>query len=219
MVDMTATSVVSKSAWLELREERELVRDGYEFLDEKRVLLAAEILRQRDAYNVERKNFVNLAKRAREALVASVADLGLEGVQTYPVARLADGRVSISRRASAGLQLLAAEFEPGERRRATEPVQRSGAANDCQKLYRDLLELGAALAARSGNLMRLTSEYRRVERRVRALENIILPEIQQTMTYMEEHLDLNEQEEIIRVRYGARSDGEPQSGSAANNRD
>ena len=35
----------NRSTALELREERYLVREGYEFLDEKRMLLAAEILR------------------------------------------------------------------------------------------------------------------------------------------------------------------------------
>ena len=43
-------------------------------------------------------------------------------------------------------------------------------------------------------------EYRRTERRVRALENVVLPEIRRDLAAMEEHLDLNEQEEVIRVR-------------------
>jgi vacuolar-type H+-ATPase subunit D/Vma8 len=30
----------SRSAFLELKEERQLVREGFEFLDEKRVILA-----------------------------------------------------------------------------------------------------------------------------------------------------------------------------------
>ena len=56
------------------------------------------------------------------------------------------------------------------------------------------------LAASTANLARLAHEYRRTERRVRALENIVLPEIQRDIDIMEEHLELVEQEEVIRVR-------------------
>ena len=37
---LTATRIV----FLELKDERRMVREGYELLDEKRILLAAEIL-------------------------------------------------------------------------------------------------------------------------------------------------------------------------------
>jgi len=56
------------------------------------------------------------------------------------------------------------------------------------------------LAASGANLARLAHEYRRTERRVRALENIVLPEIHRDIDFMEEHLELVEQEEVIRVR-------------------
>jgi V/A-type H+-transporting ATPase subunit D len=40
----------TRSAALELADEHRLMRQGYEFLDEKRMLLATEILRQLRAY-------------------------------------------------------------------------------------------------------------------------------------------------------------------------
>jgi V/A-type H+-transporting ATPase subunit D len=55
------------------------------------------------------------------------------------------------------------------------------------------------LAEQVANLERLIGEYQRTERRVRALENVILPEIRSDLAMMEEHLDLNDQEEVIRV--------------------
>ena len=66
--------------------------------------------------------------------------------------------------------------------------------------FLELLEAAAPLAAITANLERLMGEYRRTERRVRALENVVLPEIREDLAAMEEHLDLNEQEEVIRVR-------------------
>jgi V/A-type H+-transporting ATPase subunit D len=47
MPELTRTQTASRSAFLDLQDEKRLVNDGYEFLDEKRILLAAELLRQR----------------------------------------------------------------------------------------------------------------------------------------------------------------------------
>jgi len=66
---------------------------------------------------------------------------------------------------------------------------------------------GAALvaeAARAANLRRLIDEYRRTERRARALENVLLPEIDHSLKFIEEQLDAVDQEEAVRVRNAAR---------------
>ena len=71
----------------------------------------------------------------------------------------------------------------------------------CAALFRDVLERGVRLAAVSANLERLMHEYRRTERRARALENVVLPEIDESVRFVEEQLDAVDQEEAIRVRY------------------
>ena len=40
----------TRSAFLELKDERDLIREGYEFLDEKRMIVAQEMLIQLAAY-------------------------------------------------------------------------------------------------------------------------------------------------------------------------
>ena len=65
---------------------------------------------------------------------------------------------------------------------------------------RRLLAGHASAAACEGNLRRLAREYRRTERRARALENVLLPEIDLSLRYIEEQLDALDQEEAVRVR-------------------
>ena len=65
--------------------------------------------------------------------------------------------------------------------------------------------LAAAEASSAGNLRRLAQEYRRTERRARALENVLLPEIDGALRFIEEQLDAVDQEEAVRVRNAARS--------------
>lgn len=205
MPEVAGNRSVSRSAWLELREEQKLVNDGYEFLDEKAILLAAEMLEMREAYAVSRAHFLALCDAAADELTSAVGALGLDGLQVYPAAGMHGPAIDIDERQCVGQTLLEARFV-GEHNVPSRPaVIRSGAAERSGTAFLDVLRAGAELAALSTNLERLAREYRRTWRRVRALENVVLPEIQAELSAMEEHLDLVEQEEVIRVRTAGRS--------------
>ena len=60
----------------------------------------------------------------------------------------------------------------------------------------------AALAALAGNLERLSIEYQRSVRRARALQDVILPELDRSITDIEGRLDELEQEDAIWMRQG-----------------
>jgi V/A-type H+-transporting ATPase subunit D len=200
MPELTRTATVSRSAFLELQDEQRLVNDGYEFLDEKRILLAAELLRQRNAWREAHTVFEDRWRDAAKALPVAAADQGLEGLQVHPPYSLEEARLDVGERPFVGQVLLEASMETGESDWSFEPVRASPEVRRCADAFRALLEAAAPLAAITANLERLMLEYRRTERRVRALENVVLPEIRQDLAAMEEHLDLNDQEEVIRVR-------------------
>ena len=141
-----------------------------------------------------------LGDRATEALAAAAADQGLDGLQVRPAASLADAKLDIVRVPFLGQEIVKAGFDPGETAMATMPVRDSPEVRHCIDAHMAIVTAGAALAAIAMNLKRLMHEYRRTERRVRALENVVLPETRRDIATMVEHLDLNEQEEVIRVR-------------------
>jgi V/A-type H+-transporting ATPase subunit D len=210
--ELTRTQTASRSAYLELQDERRLVNDGYEFLDEKRILVAAELLRQREAWREARAAFMRRWDAAAKILPAAVADQGLEGLQVHPRYTLAKASLEISGRPHIGQVMLEATLDAGSSELTRDPVRRSREVRSLAAAFRELLEAAAPLAAITANLERLMGEYRRTERRVRALENVVLPEIRADLVAMEEHLDLNEQEEVIRVRslqeFGGRNSGD-----------
>ena len=200
MPEPTRTQTASRSAFLDLQDEQRLVNDGYEFLDEKRILLAAELLRQREAWREARAAFMERWHEAAQALPAAAADQGLEGLLVYPRYSFDAARLDIEARPYVGQVMLEARMDVGETSLSRKPVRPSPEVRRCANAFRMLLEAAAPLAAITANLGRLMREYRRTERRVRALENVVLPEIRQDLAAMEEHLDLNDQEEVIRVR-------------------
>ena len=65
-----------------------------------------------------------------------------------------------------------------------------------------LLEAAAPLGAVAGNLERLSQEYRRSVRRARALQDVLLPELEREMAGVESALDEGERQEALAMRHG-----------------
>jgi V/A-type H+-transporting ATPase subunit D len=197
--------VATRVALLELRDERRLVQEGYELLDEKRVMLAAEILRQLRRHATLQERLAAHESAARVAFEAAVEMHGFDDLTVAPPRSLKFTPLLQDRRALLGIPLIEARLD---RQPASPPatgLPRSPELHACADAFLELVTDHAALAACAGNLRRLIAEYTRTERRAGALENVLLPEIDATLRFVEEQLDAVDQEEAVRVRNAGRS--------------
>lgn len=196
MSELTPT----RSAVLELRAERHGMQEGYHFLDEKRLVLAAEMLQELGRYERTRVAFEGAQGEAFRALQEATARHGLEGVQLYPALVADTLRLRAQRR-----QVLGVLVEDGELEAtwsAPPAAHPSPEAEHCRRAFADLLPLAVRLAAIRGNLERLLREYLRTARRARALEDVLLPEIDRSIGEIETALEDMDREEAVRVRSG-----------------
>jgi V/A-type H+-transporting ATPase subunit D len=83
-------------------------------------------------------------------------------------------------------------------------VDRSPEADACRGAFAALAALAAEVAASSANLERLDVEYRRAVRRARALQDVLLPELDRTIAELDTRLAELEQEDAIWMRQGCR---------------
>lgn len=132
---------------------------------------------------------------------AAVMHNGLNGLQVYPAASLDGTEFKQAARNFMGVTLVQNELSKENIADThTAPSNPSGKAQHCLQLFRDIVVQSAVLAGVSGNLYRLLAEYRVTERRLCALENVILPEIAPALcelsTYLEE-LDFEDAIEFI----------------------
>lgn len=194
------------SAFLELKEERAGMQEGYVFLDEKRLILAAEILAALRDYEAEMVAFRDAYRQAAEALRAAVARHGLEGLALYPAAALPCRDLRIEGRSVLGVRIERAIFETVLEATSATAVAASPEARACQRAFLDLIPRTIRLAVLVGNLERLRLEYTRTARRARALEDVLLPEIDEGLQLIDAALEELEREETVRVRQvGGRS--------------
>ncbi len=195
-MDVTPT----RSMALELNEERRAMHEGYVFLDEKCLLLAGEMLRELALYTERRRTFVATWERAVATLQAAAARHGLEGLQVYPPANLSATHVWRTPRSLMGVPLQDAEWL-GTPTGGAPAVDSSPEAETCRRTFGRMLAEAVPLAAVERNLERLHHEYRRAVRRARALQDVLLPELDRTVYEIETRLAELEQEDAIGMRH------------------
>jgi V/A-type H+-transporting ATPase subunit D len=197
----------TRAAILALKEERSVVAAAYNFLDEKRLLLAAELLHQLDRYQRLLAKTEALAGHAKQQLAAAVARHGLQGLGVYPAASL-EGMQLVARPHNfmgVALQETDLSLPAADSTLAAMASSPSVEAEACRAVFQEILQQSAALAEQSGNIHRLLVEYRLTERRARALENVILPEIDQALGDMTVHLEEMDLEDVIRAHVRGRA--------------
>ncbi len=193
---------------LELKDEQQLIGEGYQLLDEKRILLAAEIHRQLALLAALRRECTQLEESMRRSTLAALRRHGLEELSVYPPLTLAADRLQLRRSRLFGLQLLTAHFAsaahlaPAAQALHTRepPVNPTPEARACAEAHRQWLMRAVELAACCVNLRRLARDYVRTERRARAIENVLMPEVQSAIKFIDEQLEGMDQEEIARLR-------------------
>lgn len=190
----------TRAVVLELKEEQKAMHEGYVFLDEKCLLLAGEILRELARYAELDRALLGAHQAAILALQAAVARHGLDDLQVYPAQDQANANLVLATRSIMGVHLQDAAWHHADN--APPPsVAPSPEAEACRRAFLVLIAAAAGLAAVSGNLERLSFEYRRSVRRARALQDVLLPELDQSVYRIETRLEELEQEDAISMRH------------------
>jgi V/A-type H+/Na+-transporting ATPase subunit D len=195
---------VTRSAWLELKDEERLMKEGYAFLDEKRMILAAEMLKRLRLHDEREAHRSEGMAAAARALTRAIERHGVDDT-----AAAAPGQIEGFESQTDRSNLLGVRIEDARARIETGPPQRprvepTTELEDLAEAFSALVPELFELAVAEGTLLRLTDEYASTERRARALENVLLPELRDRLHFMGEQLEAMDQEDVVRVRFRKR---------------
>lgn len=191
----------TRASLLALRDEQKLIQEGYEFLDEKRMLLAQEILKRLSELSALNARRADLQAKALDALILAHMRHGLEELTVYPPPFGSAFGLDVAQEQFLGLALVDARLEGLRAEVAERATFPSLESERCAEIFRDLLTLDAERASAQTNLTRLIQEYTTTERRARALENVLLPETSAAVKSIDEYIEAAEQEETLQIRH------------------
>ncbi len=196
---VVAGEAPSKMDLLERREERRLVVEGKTVLEERRDLLAQAMI---EAIAEAERAHGDVARQLAEArgwLRHAMLRHGLYGLHRFARPGRWPDPPWVERR-----RVGTAVLEPGSVAEDSQtPALGSGweVSLELEQLVSAmhvLVELLRRLAVLENNLIRLTAAFRRTQRRVNALEHIVLPELDAAIRNVEAMLEEADRENLVR---------------------
>ncbi len=193
------------------RGRRQVALKGAELLRNKREALASEFVRLTRGVIAGREQ---LATRLREATRALTLARALHGDETLTSLALAATReipLAIERRKVWGIpspEVKGPQLVRAADARGASPVGWGLAAAEAARRHEEAAETFIAISSHEMRLKRLGEEIRKASRKINALEQVLIPGLEQQIAHIEVALEEREREAIGRLkRFKARREG------------
>ena len=191
----------TKSNLLRLSDELKFAKEGRELLDEKREILIMEIMGTLEDAHRKRLAMEKELVEAYKALAVAKVMIGTENIRRAALGIPSEANVSIQDRSVMGVVVPVVQV----RWQKTEKPRYgfSGttyALDNATQIFSACLELLVELAEIETTLWRLATELKKVQRRFNALDNILIPQYDETVKYIQYTLEEKEREILFQLK-------------------
>jgi V/A-type H+-transporting ATPase subunit D len=190
----------TKTNLLKLRYDLKFAMQGHELLDQKRNILIVELLNLVDQ-TVDFQNRVEESlKKAFETLEEAVLRMGKLKVQNLSSGVNIDTNIRIGARRIMGVSIPVVDTDFNERAPYFSLVGTSFWIDSSLDAFKSALQLLGKLAELKTSIFKLANEVRKTIRKVNALEKIAIPDLQDTVSYIESRIEENERDSFALMK-------------------
>ncbi|MHC4540447.1 MAG: V-type ATP synthase subunit D [Planctomycetota bacterium] len=190
----------TKTNLLRLRNDLKFAQQGYELLDQKRNILIIELLALVDQTADFQSRVENMLTKAYKALEEAVFDMGKLNVQYLTGAVHITTDIIIRTRRVMGVSLPVIETQFKEHSPYYSPMGTSFWIDSSLYSFKEVLKLLGKLSELKISVLRLANEVKKTIRKVNALEKIAIPDLKETVHYIESRLEENERDMFILMK-------------------
>jgi V/A-type H+-transporting ATPase subunit D len=190
----------TKAVLLELKEQLAVAKSGYDLLEEKREVLVGELLNIIDDAESFRREVNEQLASAYEVLLEAVQSLGAEQVDRTTLACVAEAHITLNERSVMGVPIPLMKRKLLKLKPQYGLLGTSYALDEALRRFYDVLEKILRLAETERAAWHLAIELKKTQRRVNALENIFIPQYEETIRYIEGRLEEVERETIFQMK-------------------
>ena len=196
----TLSYAPTKTNLLKLRNDLKFAQQGYELLDQKRNILIIELLALVDQ-TVDFQNRVEKAlAKAYEALEEAVFDMGKLKVQYLTGAVNVSTDITVRSRRVMGVSLPVIETEFTEHAPYYSLMGNSFWIDSSLYFFKEVLKLLGKLSELKISVLRLANEVKKTIRKVNALEKIAIPDLTETVHFIQSRLEENERDMFVLMK-------------------
>jgi V/A-type H+-transporting ATPase subunit D len=198
----------TKANLLRLKEDLGLAQEGRQLLDEKREIILRELFSHLEDLRRSRAEAEAALTEAYSELAAACVSLGREQVARAALAAPAAAEIATQERSLFGIVLPLLNWQPAE---TAPPWGLLGTSLELDLAREKFLAAMRRLVEQAEleiAFRRLAVELRKTQKRVNALSNLLIPQYQETVGYMESGLEEREREALFQLkRVQARREG------------
>jgi len=188
----------TKSNLINTKKSLELSKLGYDLMDRKRSILVREMMLLIDKAGLVQSNISKAYQSAYNALVKATVSLGncSDFANSVPI----DNTLSVDHRSVMGVELPIVSIE------GNLPLFYYGLHGTNSFLdeayfeFENVKKLTCELAEIENNVYRLADAISKTQKRANALDNILIPDFENTVKYIVEALEEKEREDFSRLK-------------------
>jgi V/A-type H+-transporting ATPase subunit D len=190
----------TKSNLLHLKEDLALAQEGRQLLDEKREVILRELFSHMEEMRRSRSEAAALLTEAYRQLAATCMSLGRDQVARAGLASPPPAEIRIQERSLFGVVLPFMSWEDDQRPPPWGLLGTSLELDLARQKFLTAMRRLIELAELEIAFQRLAVELRKTQKRVNALQNLLIPQYQATLNYMEDGLDEREREALFQLK-------------------
>ena len=181
---------------MDMKRRIGFIERGTEFLKLKRDQLAKELTTSLDVLRGRRKLLMDILQEAYAAVTAAYLSLGPMEVQSQARSIKSSLELEVLPRAVMGVRYPFVKIGEKPQVTAELDITLSVASDKVYEILDDIIRL----AEFETRVERIADELGKTNRKVNALENIIIPEYNQIIKFIEDKLDEESLEELVRMK-------------------
>ena len=193
----TRTELLTRKAQIKLAQQ------GAELLRGKREALVREFLSEIRSFRSERDEMLRTLSEAAQSLMRSLSVDGREAVSSAALTARTGLEVEVTEQNIWGTRVAEVSSDYAVRSpqdRGYSVVGTSARVDETVERFEAAVELILKVAPKQQKLARLADEIRKTSRRVNALEQRLLPSLNEQVQYIRSVLDQREREDIFRLK-------------------
>jgi V/A-type H+-transporting ATPase subunit D len=187
----------TKSNLLVMNEQLAISQDGYELLEQKREILVMELMRMVEQVKLLEQRINAQVEKAFPALRKMLLVTGVDTVERLSQAVQYDFQIHEKEMSVGGMSFSSVSVALPKRELFYSFVDSFAETDDVMAEFFELLKLLTEMASIRTIAWRLATEVKKTQRRVNALEKMVIPQTKETKEYIETVLEERERESIF----------------------
>lgn len=200
----------TKSSLFQVKGDLAIAREGFELLEQKREILVMELMRMVEQVKLLERDLDKRVATAYASLKRMIVSVGRQPSTEISAGIRFPWTVREKQQRLMGIPLPTVELEPPRLELKYSFMGTFGSCDRTMVEFFELLRLVARLAEIRTMVWRLAREVRKTQRRVNALEKVVIPDVLETKGFIEGVLEEREREvffvqKILKARLGERT--------------